>query len=100
MSKQVITISKELAKQDQVVVVMPRLEYENFLRFSEKKEILDKKSQTVVKRSKSFKIPQKHEKFYDQLDKDLSKSLREYEETGEAYGSFDNVNDLMKSLRS
>ena len=107
MSQQVLTITKELAKQDQVVAVMPRLEYESFLRFSKTKkrasESEDKKnksSQIVVKRSKSFKVPKEHEKFYNQVDKDLSMALREYKETGESYGPFDNVDDLKKSLES
>ena len=76
-------------------VVLPRQEYreyENFLRAKQSNNI-------VVKRDKSFKVPKRHEKFYDELDKELTASLREYRE-GKFVGPFDNVKDLLESLHS
>ena len=100
MSQQLLTITKNLVKEDQVVAVMPRVEYESFLRFTEKKKSKNIAPQITVKRSKSFKVNEKYEDFYNQLDKDLTSTLREYEKTGESCGPFDDVDDLMKSLRS
>lgn len=73
-------------------VVLPRREYENLLRAKQGNDI-------VVKRSSSFKVPKKHEKFYDELDKELTESLREIK-AGNFAGPFDNVKDLLTSLHS
>ncbi|MFH1170590.1 MAG: hypothetical protein V1704_03460 [Candidatus Vogelbacteria bacterium] len=73
-------------------VVLPRREYEDLLRTKQNNNI-------VVKRDDSFKVPKRHEKFYDELDKELTESLREYK-AGNFVGPFDNVKDLLISLHS
>jgi hypothetical protein len=73
-------------------VVLPRGEYEDLLRAKKSNDI-------VIKRDKSFKVPKKHEKFYDELDKELTESLREIK-AGNFVGPFDNVKDLLASLHS
>ena len=73
-------------------VVLPRREYEDLLRARHISGI-------VVKRDKSFKVPKRHEKFYNELDKELTESLREIAE-GKVVGPFYNTKDLFKSLHS
>lgn len=89
-----INISKELIKEG--FVVLPRKEYkeyEDFLRVKQQQNNDD----IVVKRDKSFKVPKRHEKFYDELDKELTESLREIKQ-GKVVGPFSNTKDLFKSL--
>ena len=85
-----ITIPKNLIRNDDLIV-LPRREYEKLLagRIA-KKEIR-------VKRSPFFRVPKKHEKFYEKLDKDLTKAARECEE-GKCYGPFETVEELKRSL--
>jgi len=71
-------------------VVLPRREYEDLLHAKRGDDI-------VVKRDKSFKVPKKHEKFYNGLDGELTESLREIK-AGNFVGPFDNVKDLLISL--
>lgn len=85
-----LAIPKNLIKEG--FVVLPRREYENLLRAKQGNDI-------VVKRDKSFKVPKRHEKFYNELEKELSESLREIKQ-GNVIGPFDNVKDLLKSLHS
>ena len=73
------------------VAVIPRKEYEALLR-SKKED----KQPIVVKRT--MRVPKKYEKFYDELDKELTESLREVE-AGHYYGPFDTADELIKSLR-
>lgn len=75
-------------------VIIPRKQYESLLRTK-----TTNYDNAVVKRSASFKVPKRHEKFYNQLDKELTATLREVNE-GKVVGPFDNVKDLMKSLKS
>lgn len=86
-----LTIPKSLIKNDDLVV-LPRREYEKLLR-------TQNHNNTVIKRSASFKIKKGQEKFYDELDKDLTRIVREVRQ-GKVVGPFDNVKELMKSLNS
>ena len=71
-------------------VVLPRIEYEDLLRAKQSNNI-------VIKRDKSFKVPKRHEKFYDELDKELTIAVREIKQ-GKVIGPFTNTKDLFKSL--
>ena len=86
-----LSIPKELMKEG--FVVLPRKEYreyEDFLRAKHSDNI-------VIKRDKSFKVPKRHEKFYDELDKELTIAVREIKQ-GKVVGPFTNTKDLFKSL--
>ena len=84
-----ITAPRAIKKGEEFVII-PRKEYEEFLRTKKPngKDI-------VVKHS--FKIPKRHEKFYDELDKELTEALREYY-AGKSYGPFDSIEELKESL--
>jgi hypothetical protein len=86
-----LTIPKSLINNDDLIV-LPRKFYESLLRGQ-------KTNQINIKRDASFKIKKGQEKFYNELDKDLTKAVREYK-AGKFVGPFDNVKDLMKSLNS
>ena len=88
----VVTVPQKITKGEELVII-PRKEYEAFLRLKK-----NGNSNIVVKRDKSFKVPKRHEKFYDELDKKLTQALREYERTGRLHGPFSSVGDLKKSL--
>lgn len=87
------TISKSVTKGEDLVVIS-RKEYEVLLRAK-----VNRSSEVVVKRSKSFRVPKRHEKFYNELDKQLTISLREVKE-GKVVGPFDTAENVMRSLRS
>ena len=87
-----ITIPKNLIKERDLVI-LPRSEYEALLASKNKED------QFRVKRDASFKVPKKHEAFYDRLDKDLTKALKDVK-NGKFVGPFYNIKDLMKSLNS
>ena len=89
-----ISISKELIKEG--FVVLPRREYEDLLRVKQQQNNND---DIVVKRDKSFKVPKRHEKFYDELDKDLTESLREYR-AGNFEGPFNTAEEAISFLKS
>lgn len=89
---QIVTIPKTLLKEEELVLIS-RKEYEAFLLSSEKKE----KKTLSVKRSTSFHVPKKHEKFYAQLDKRLDKATQEAM-NGKIVGPFDNAKDLVASI--
>lgn len=86
-----LTIPKKLTKGEELVVI-PRKEYEEFLRSKKPPE-----REIVVKRSKSFRVPKKYEKFYTKLDQRLTKALREVQ-AGKVHGPFHSVEELRKSL--
>lgn len=81
-----ITIPRNITKGEELVVI-PRKIYEALLRptKTEKKDI-------VVKHT--MKVPKRHEKFYDALDKELTTALND----GAFVGPFDSVEELRKSL--
>lgn len=70
-----ITIPKNLIKNDDLVII-PRKEYEEFLRLASKKK-----------------------RIYTQFDKDLDETIKEYK-AGKYFGPFDNAKDFIKSLKS
>ncbi len=81
-------------KKNEELVLIPRKDYEALLRTKKSGSNTD----IVVKRSKSFKVPRRHEKFYDELDKELTSILREVEQR-KVIGPFSSVSDLKKSLK-
>ena len=85
-----ITIPKNLIKEKELILI-PRREYKKLLAGQIAKQ------EIKVKRSASFRVPKKHERFYEKLDKELTKSLRECEE-GKCYGPFETVEELKQSL--
>lgn len=86
----ILTLPRNLIKEG--FVVLPRREYENLLRAKQGNSL-------IVKRSISFKVPKKHEKFYDEVDKELTQAVREIKR-GQVIGPFNNAKDLIKSLHS
>lgn len=87
-----LTIPKKLTKGEELVVI-PRKEYEAFLR-SQKKH---PPPMLMVRRSPSFRIPKKYEKFYAKVDRRLTKALQEVSD-GKVHGPFDSVKELRRSL--
>lgn len=85
------TIPKSLIKNDDLIV-LPRREYEKLLRAQNSDHI-------VIKRSASFKIKKGQEKFYDELDKDLTRIVREVRQ-GKVVGPFDTAEESIKFLDS
>ena len=84
-----LTIPKSLIKNDDLIV-LPRKLYESLLRGQ-------KSSQIVVRRSPSFKIKKGQEKFYDQLDRDLTEAISEYR-VSKKVGPFQTVADFKKYI--
>jgi len=84
-----ITIPKKSIAEEELVAI-PKKEYEEFVRAKRGAENI------VVKRT--MRVPKKYEKFYDELDKELTESLREVE-AGHYYGPFDTADELIESLR-
>jgi hypothetical protein len=68
-----VTIPRKLSRKGNLVVI-PQKEYEELLR-----------------------VHKKHNKFYEELDKDLDKAVESYKK-GKAIGPFSSVADLKKSL--
>lgn len=79
--------------KEKELILIPRREYEKLLAGRTAKQGIK------VKRSASFRVPKKHEKFYEKLDKDLTKAIRECEE-GKCYGPFETVEEGRKFLES
>ncbi|PIS39585.1 MAG: hypothetical protein COT33_01170 [Candidatus Nealsonbacteria bacterium CG08_land_8_20_14_0_20_38_20] len=71
-----ITIPKNLMEKGDLVII-PRKEYEGLLHVAGRKK----------------------KRTYTQIDKDLDEAIAEYK-AGKYFGPFDNVKDLMKSLKS
>ena len=90
----VITIPKKLTKPflTDDVAVIPRKEYDALVRAKNgARELI------TVKRT--MKVPKKYEKFYDELDQELTESLREVD-AGHYYGPFDTAEDGIAFLKS
>ena len=88
-----LTIPEKIKKGEDLVV-LPRKEYEELLRAK-----AGKSSRTTVKRSKSFPVPKKHEKFYNELDKRLTVALPEVKE-GKVTGPFATAGEAIQFLHS
>lgn len=84
-----LSIPQGLVKEG--FVVLPRREYEELLRIRQSNDV-------AVKRDSSFKVPKKHEKFYDNLDKELTESLREIKD-GKTIGPFSSFAEGLKALK-
>ena len=82
-----ITIPKKFMLNNDFVII-PRKQYETLLR-----------ENVVVKRSASFKVPKRHEKFYNDLDKELTVTLREARE-GKVFGPFNTAEEGIEFLHS
>lgn len=86
----VITIPKSFMKEKELVII-PRQEYEKLLAGQ------DVRQETGVKRSASFRVPQKHERFYKKLDQELTEALKDVK-NGRLVGPFVSVKEMRKSL--
>lgn len=86
-----IAISQKTIK-DADLVLLPRKEYEELVRT---RETLAKA--TAIKRSPSFRVSKKHEKFYEKLDRRLTQSLRDYYQ-GKYYGPFETPEEVTDFL--
>lgn len=87
-----ITIPRKTIEKANLVVIQKQ-EYEELLRA---RKTLAKT--TTVKRSPSFRVSKKHEKYYDKLDKELTEALRDYYK-GNYYGPFETAEDAIRFLR-
>ena len=86
-----ITIPQALIKEKELILI-PRREYDKLL-----KKQTTKRETKVVKRSASFRVPQKNAKFYEKLDKELTKSVMDYERE-KFVGPFSSVKEMRRSL--
>ena len=89
-----LSIPEKLIKEKDLVLI-PRKEYEAFLKL---RKNID--GEIIVKRSKSFRIPKRHERFYNELDKELTLRLREYYRGGKSHGPFESAEETIKFLNS
>ena len=93
-----VTIPQKIIQQSKDgLVIIDRKEYQEFLVW--KNGTKDTKTKKVVKHSKSFVVPKKHEKFYTKIDKELTDALGEVEQ-GKAIGPLDSAKELESSLES
>ena len=92
----ILTIPKKLLKKDVDLVVIPRKEYEALVRA---KNGIGKHTDRAVVVKRTMRIPKKHEKFYDQVDKDLTTVLRDVA-AGKVSKTFESVDELIRSLES
>ena len=74
------------------IAVIPRKEYEALVRAKN-----GAREPITVKRT--MKVPKKYEKFYDEVDRQLTEALQEMEE-GKVSRTFDSVEELIASLES
>ncbi|MBI2591724.1 MAG: hypothetical protein HYW34_03550 [Candidatus Brennerbacteria bacterium] len=88
-----ITIPKNLIKNDDLVV-LPRKEYEELLA---KQARQTGKREIKVKRSVFFRVPKKHERFYEKLDQELTECLKDCE-NGNLIRPFSSVKEMRRSL--
>ncbi len=88
-----ITIPKNLIKEKELVLI-PRREYEKLLA---KQAGQAGKREIEVKRSASFRVPKKHERFYEKLDQELTECLKDYENEN-LIGPFSSVKEMRQSL--
>ena len=86
----VITIPRSFMKEKELVII-PRQEYEKLLAGQRVEQ------KAGVKRSVSFRVPQKHTRFYKKLDQELTEA-REDVKRGKSVGPFVSVKEMKKSL--
>ena len=86
-----MSIPRRPARNDDLVV-LPRKEYEAFVRAKNSTN-----DAIVVKRT--LRVPKKHERFYTGVDKQLTKSPQEIR-AGKVSQPFDFVKGLIQSLES
>ena len=87
-----LTIPTNLIKEKDLVLI-PRKLYERLLRSTGNKDM-------VVKRDASFKVPKKHEKFYNELDKELTVAVREIKAGKNLSDTFYTAEEAFKFLDS
>lgn len=85
-----ITIPRNLIKNDDLVII-PRKEYDSLLAWKAEKQ------EVKAERSASFRIPKKHERFYEKLDQGLTECLKSCGK-GDLSGKFSSVAEMRKSL--
>ena len=86
-----ITIPKTLIKEKELVII-PRKEYEKLLAGQTVKQ------EIKVRRSASFLVPKKHERFYEKLDQELTECLKD-RENRDSVGPFFSIKELKRSLK-
>lgn len=86
----VITIPKSFMKEKELVII-PRQEYEKLLAGQAMRQ------GAGVKHSVSIRAPQKNERFYKNLDKELTEALKDVK-NGRLVGPFVSVKEMRKSL--
>ena len=91
-----ITIPKTITGGNDLVVI-PRVDYEEFLRIKKTNGRVQGAGEKDVVVKHTMKVPKRHEKFYEELDKRLTKSLKSYK-IGNFYGPFATAGELRKSL--
>ena len=84
-----ITIPRHVKIDDELVAI-PRKEYEKLLRTQERSEY-----NPVVKHTMG--VPKKREKFYRQLDRELTEALRDVK-AGKTYGPFNTAKEAIRFL--
>ena len=87
-----ITIPKTLIKEKELVII-PRKEYEKLLAGQTVKQDIK------VRRSASFRVPKKHERFYKKLDQELTERLKDYKK-GKYHGPFETIEEGKRFLES
>lgn len=89
VSMPTITIPRHVRATDELVAI-PRREYEEFLR-------IRKYGSRSIGVKHSIKVPKNQEKFYDQLDRELTESLHDIE-TGRTHGPFGTAEEAIRFL--
>ncbi|MBI5306429.1 hypothetical protein HZB04_02505 [Candidatus Wolfebacteria bacterium] len=86
-----ITIPKKLIREKELVLI-PRREYKKLLA---KQAGQVGKREIKVKRSVFFRVPKKHERFYEKLDQELTERLKDNENLT---GPFFSIKEMRQSL--
>jgi len=86
-----ITIPQALIKEKELILI-PRRKYDKLL-----KKQTTKRETRAVKRSASFRVPPKHHKFYEKLDKELTDNIMDYKRE-KFVGPFSSAKEMRRSL--
>ena len=92
----VVTMPKQIVGGEPLVLI-PLKEYEEFLRGKKANGKNVPQKDIVVKHT--MKVPKRHEKFYDELDKELTEDLKDYQ-AGKFYGPFNSAYEGIKFLEN